>query len=51
MVDRLSKSEFLGVKIFPEKNVPDTLRQKRQKLNKNHQQKVPKTGEFIGAIG
>lgn len=36
---------------WSEKNVPDTLRQKRQKLNQNHQQKVPKTGEFIGAIG
>lgn len=36
---------------WEEKNVPETLRQKRQKLNKNPQQKVPKTGEFIPAIG
>ncbi|MGB5713857.1 MAG: hypothetical protein WBM44_23470, partial [Waterburya sp.] len=36
---------------WEEKNVPETLRQKRQKLNKNSQQKVPKTGEFIAAIG
>ena len=33
---------------WEEKNVPDTLRKKRQKLNKKP---VPKTGEFIAAIG
>ena len=36
---------------WSEQNVPETLRQKRQKLHKLHKQKVPKTGEFIGAIG
>ena len=36
---------------WEEKNVPDTLWKKRQKLNKNPQQKVPKTGKFIAAIG
>ncbi len=36
---------------WSEKNVPETLRQKRQKLHKHHQQKIPKTGEFIEAIG
>jgi len=36
---------------WSEQNVPETLRQKRQKLYKPHLQKVPKTGEFIGAIG
>ncbi len=36
---------------WSEQNVPETLRQKRQKLHKHHLQKVPKTEEFIGAIG
>lgn len=47
----LRESQHKELLEWQEKNVPDTLRQKRQKLNKNHQQKVPKTGEFIGAIG
>ncbi len=36
---------------WSEQNVPETLRQKRQKLHKHHLQKAPKTEEFIGAIG
>ena len=36
---------------WSEQNVPETLRQKRQKLHQLPQQKVPKTGVFIGAIG
>ncbi len=45
----LRKSQHKELLKWEEKNVPETLRQKRQKLNKNHQQKVPKTGKFIGA--
>jgi hypothetical protein len=36
---------------WEEKNVPDTLRKKRQKLNQNPQPRGQKTGEFIAAIG
>ena len=47
----LRESQHKELLEWEEKNVPETLRKKRQKLNKNHQQKVPKPGEFIGAIG
>ena len=46
----LRESKHQELLEWEEKNVPDTLRQKRQKLNKKHQQRVPKTGDFIGVI-
>ena len=51
IAELLRESQHKELLEWEEKNVPDTLRQKRQKLNQNHQQKVPKTGEFIEAIG